>query len=115
MTYEQRLRQLELPSLKYRRLRGDMIQVYKIVKGIDDVQLENFFEINSFDKTRNTGDKFYIQFARNNSRKNCFSMRTAPIWNTKLTPLTKKSKDLNSFKEQLDREPYFTERKYSHD
>jgi len=32
-TYEARLRRLNLPTLKYRRLRGDMIQVYKIVAG----------------------------------------------------------------------------------
>ena len=30
-TYEQRLKALKLPSLKYRRIRGDLIQVYKFL------------------------------------------------------------------------------------
>jgi transposase-like protein len=29
-----RLRKLKMPTLKYRRLRGDMIETFKIVKGI---------------------------------------------------------------------------------
>jgi plasmid maintenance system killer protein len=31
LSYEERLRKLELPTLSYRRLRGDMIEVYKII------------------------------------------------------------------------------------
>jgi hypothetical protein len=33
MTYSERLRALKLPSLSYRKLRGDMIEVYKIING----------------------------------------------------------------------------------
>ena len=32
LTYKERLRQLNLPILKYRRTRGDMIEVLKILK-----------------------------------------------------------------------------------
>ena len=31
LTYKERLEQLKLPTLKYRRARGDMIEVYKII------------------------------------------------------------------------------------
>jgi len=31
--YEERLRLLKLPTLKYRRIRGDMIELYKIFVG----------------------------------------------------------------------------------
>ena len=31
LSYEQRLKALKLPSLKYRRIRGDLIQVYKFL------------------------------------------------------------------------------------
>ena len=31
LPYPERLRQLKLPTLKYRRLRGDMIEVFKIM------------------------------------------------------------------------------------
>jgi len=32
--YEDRLRQLQLPTLKYRKIRGDMIELYKIFAGL---------------------------------------------------------------------------------
>jgi hypothetical protein len=34
--YEERLRNLKLPTLKYRRMRGDMIETFKIITGIYD-------------------------------------------------------------------------------
>ena len=34
LSYEERLKKLKLPTLKYRRLRGDMIEVFKILMGI---------------------------------------------------------------------------------
>jgi len=33
LTYKERLLQLKLPTLKYRRLRGDMIEAFKILTG----------------------------------------------------------------------------------
>ena len=36
LEYNQRLAQLKLPSLEYRRCRGDMIEVFKITHGIYD-------------------------------------------------------------------------------
>ena len=36
-SYEERLRKLNLPTLKSRRRRGDLIQIFKIVKGKDNV------------------------------------------------------------------------------
>ena len=35
LSYSERLKQLQLPTLKYRRLRGDMIQVFKMVHKYD--------------------------------------------------------------------------------
>ena len=37
--YEERLRRLKLPTLKYRRIRGDMIELYKIFAGSMITQL----------------------------------------------------------------------------
>ena len=91
MTYVQRLRHLQLPSLKYRRMRGDMTQTFKIMKGIDDIDRSYFFESNKYDRTRNTGDKIFIKHSKTNTRKLSFSRRVAPLWNTKLTQSTKLS------------------------
>ena len=43
LDYKSRLAALKLPSLKYRRFRGDMIQVYKLTNSIDDIDFNTFF------------------------------------------------------------------------
>ena len=46
LDYEARLRSLKLPTLTYRRLRGDVINVYKYVHGIYRLTLaDNMFEM----------------------------------------------------------------------
>ena len=37
--YEERLKQLELPTLKYRRLSGDMITTYRMLHGGFDTEV----------------------------------------------------------------------------
>ena len=47
LTNEERLRTLKLPTLRFRRLSGDMIETFKILKGIYDRKVtEDFFESN---------------------------------------------------------------------
>jgi len=41
-SYEERLRKLRLPTLKYRRIRGDMIEVFKVVDFFK-ARLDNFW------------------------------------------------------------------------
>ena len=46
MTYEDRLRELKLPTLCYRRYRGDMIEIFKITHGFyDNLVTENFLNL----------------------------------------------------------------------
>ena len=40
LTYEERLRVMNLPTLEQRRERGDLIQVYKLMNGMDEVDNE---------------------------------------------------------------------------
>ena len=44
LTYEERLTKIEIPSMKYRRMRGDMIMVYKVLTGYDP-SLEHLFAV----------------------------------------------------------------------
>ena len=45
LSYTNRLKKLKMPTLKYRRLRGDMIETFKIVNGIYDKDVtENFLK-----------------------------------------------------------------------
>ena len=43
LPYEGRLQQLGLFSLEKKRLRRDMIEVYKIMHGVENVDWETFF------------------------------------------------------------------------
>ena len=40
--YEERLKRLNLTTLKTRRIRGDLIEVFMILKGLDDLPIEYF-------------------------------------------------------------------------
>ena len=43
--YSERLALLHTSSLVKRRVRGDLIHAYRIMKGIDKVEMEHFFEL----------------------------------------------------------------------
>ena len=45
LTYEQRLRILGITTLETRRLRGDLIEAFKIIKGFDKVDYLKFFHL----------------------------------------------------------------------
>jgi len=44
LTYKDRLKRLKLPTLKYRRIRGDMIEVYKISTSKYDIRVNLYLE-----------------------------------------------------------------------
>ena len=52
--YKERLERLNLFSLQYRRMRGDMIETYKIMSGqyLEDVNSSRFFARSSMDTLR---------------------------------------------------------------
>jgi len=43
LSYEKRLQRLGLTSLETRRRQGDLIEVFKIFKGFDDIKYTQFF------------------------------------------------------------------------
>ena len=53
-SYKDRLVALQLPTLKYRRYRGDMIEVYKILTGLYDARVVPLLERNVDCRTRGT-------------------------------------------------------------
>jgi hypothetical protein len=56
-TYTQRLKYLGLPSLQYRRLRADVVEIYKILNNIDKVQYEQILPLS---QTTTRGDFFSV-------------------------------------------------------
>ena len=48
LSYHERLRSLGLPSLEYRRERADLVEIYKIMNGINDVNKNKFIKVGNF-------------------------------------------------------------------
>ena len=84
--YSQHLKILKLPSMQYRLRRGDMIQVYKIVKGLDRVPSEMFFKFcdasDDMRQTRGHNWKIFKPQHTLDVRKHTFSMRIINDWNS---------------------------------
>jgi hypothetical protein len=100
-TYERRMRFLNLPSLKYRRFRGDLIQTFKILNKIDDIETNDFYCAKNVCFTRNSGQKLFISHCSTNTKLHSFSFRTARSWN-KLSSITRYATEINAFKNLLD-------------
>ena len=109
MSYIERLKYLKLYSLKGRRLRGDLIQAYKIFQGHDQVKYDKMFSLTTYHGTRNQGLKIRKRFSRTDIRKYTFSNRIVEHWNT--LPLeVKQSPSTNAFKNRIDRIPRLVEK-----
>ena len=52
LSYEEGLKRLDMFSLRHRRLRGDMIEVFKMIRDIDKVNLGKLFCIEEDERTR---------------------------------------------------------------
>ena len=47
LSYTDRLQKFGLTTLETRRLRGDLIEVFKMFKGFDNITLNDFFKLSS--------------------------------------------------------------------
>ena len=74
LEYEDRLRTLNLFSLKYRRLRGDLIETYKFVNGQDIGYLKGMFEFSRQIRGRDHQHKLIIKQSRTRLRQSFFSV-----------------------------------------
>ena len=79
--YEERLSELNLFSLTKRRLRGDLIEVFKIIKGIENMDMEKYFTIDTSNITRNNGYKIVGKRFQTNEAKHFFFNRVVNVWN----------------------------------
>ena len=84
MSYEDRLSNTGLTKLEKRHARGDLIQVFKIIKGIDKMDYRQFFEIAVTDrshKIRRHNLKIIKVRCKYDIRKYFFSQRVVNAWN----------------------------------
>ena len=84
LAYEDRLRYLKLRTLSYRRIRGDMIELYKITTRKYDscCSLRLVSDIVYASITRGNKLKLVLQHCKYDLRKHYFTNRVVSIWNS---------------------------------
>ena len=101
--YEERLRSLKLPSLEYRRARGDMIETFKIIKQYyDHHSTKGFFKLQDKSITRGHPFKIAKQTCKSSAYAHFFTNRIVNQWNS-LPNTVVEAESINSFKNRLDK------------
>ena len=108
-TYEEKLSELGMVTLEARRRRRDMIQIFKILSGIDHVQpatwfiLENTLVREGAAQTRSTTSNHTImeRWTNTDIRRNLFSQRVIKPWNN-LPDQIKSVSSVDIFKNDYD-------------
>lgn len=115
LDYPERLRKLELPTLVYRRARGDMIELWKHFHTYDKATLSRQFR-----PQNRISRKHDLQLVWNKPKDgirglqaNSFYYRTISTWNN-LPKDAAHARTINSFKYQLDKAWTNNPIKYSH-
>jgi len=104
-SYEERLAELKLPSLRERRREIDMLQTYRIVNGIDTEDSGQWFgRADTRRPTRNTvgKDNLVKKRGQHEFRNNFFSLRVTEEWNG-LPDIVKEASTVQAFKRQYRR------------
>ena len=79
--YEERLTQLKLYRLEERRLRGDLIETFKLLTGKEKIDPHQFFNI-TLNNLRGHSKKLNKQQCMKLCRRRFFSQMVVDVWNS---------------------------------
>ena len=101
ISYERRLTHLNLYSLEKRRLRGQLIETFKILKGIENIDYRKLFTLSN-NQTRTNGWKLDLKRFNTSQCGNFFTYKIASHWN-KLPAEVVNCENVDNFKSKLDK------------
>ena len=102
LSYELRLKKLNLYTLSFRRLRGDMIETFKIMTNLYDCEVSPNLILSTNTRTRGNDKKLSTRRARHDFRKHFFTLRITKQWNSLPNEVINCSK-VPEFKLKLDK------------
>ena len=102
LKYKERLERLKLQTLRYRRTRGDMIEVYKILTESNCKSVNSELELHKKRVTRGHNLKLVNSRCHYDLRKYSFAVRVVNIWNS-LPVSVISANNVNTFKNRLDK------------
>ena len=102
MNYETRLKSIQLPTLEYRRHRGDIIQYYKIHKNLNKVNWYTKQNISSHEYPTRHHNTITREINKSNIRFNFFKNRIVDQWN-KIPSAIREAENTNAFKNNYDK------------
>ena len=99
--YVRRLERLNLYSLEKRRLRGQLIETFKMLKGVNNIDYKHLFTFSN-NRTRSNGWKLELKRFNTSQCGNFFTYKIAPIWN-RLPAEAVNNASVEQFKIELDK------------
>ena len=102
LSYEERLKRLNLHSLERRRVRGDLIEVYKWIMGLNKGDLNKILIVSEQSRTRSNGYKLDKFRFRKEIGRNWFTNRVVDEWNG-LSEHVVGADSISCFKRRLDK------------
>ena len=99
--YVRRLERLNLYSLEKRRLRGQLIETFKMLKGVNNIDYRHLCTFSN-NRTRSNGWKLELKRFNTSQCGNFFTYKIAPIWN-RLPAEAVNSASVEHFKIELDK------------
>ena len=112
-TYEEKLSEAGMITLEARRKRGDLLQAYRTINGVNDVDSSQWFQMvqpragasaENPGWTRNSSGGLNVEretLGRNEFRRSFWSQRVIEPWNN-LPNAVKEAETLNVFKNGID-------------
>lgn len=100
LSYQVQLKSLRLLSLKGRRIRFQLITIYKMYNGISGLNFNDFFELLNESKTRGHTARIRAKSSCHNYRLYFFTVSSVGLWN-QLSQETVDSPSISSFKSRI--------------
>ena len=101
-SYHQRIQDLDLISLVQRRLRGQLIEVFKYLNEFTTASARGLFDYDFNDRTRNNGAKLIEKHFNTSVAQHVYPIKISSTWNTLLSEVVS-SRQVNFFKNSVDK------------